>query len=154
MAIKVKIKKASNRFDKLIREIHEVNQQWVEVGHFQEQGDHYSGYGYAELAALYHRGEIANQPPRRVLDALAFSLGTLNTNIMARIRNHWLQKRNTKEMLEMVARYIAKKEYDLFGKVGPFMPADSTDTPLVEDGDLQASTAYRTSKDKTIKEIV
>jgi hypothetical protein len=155
MSYKVKVlKNKDSDFEKSIQKIIDVHNENVEVGHFEEQGVHYSGMTYPELLALHHRGIEGVFPPKQIITLLYFKLLSLDTPEVDEIKNQWLKNKDCKKLLENLGRYISKVEYDLFGRVSfPYMPPDATKTPLFETGDLRSKTAYKTSKDNKVKEI-
>lgn len=57
-----------DHLDNLEKRIRELQEAEIEVGYFQEQGNHYSGISYPDLIALHANGsEEMNMPSRDVM---------------------------------------------------------------------------------------
>lgn len=161
---RVKLKKVGNSFEKLLAPILSLENEKVEVGHFQEQGEHYSGYTYPELMKIHHYGmdptggvEI---PPRPVLDYLFFNNMDLQDPKIKRVMRAWGRRepseQSNAQLLEDLGKILAKKEKEIFGKTPPLIPnapGKNPSNPLILTGDLSERTAHRNTKSKTIKEV-
>ena len=148
--MKISIKKGSNRLDNMIAELMKADKQWVKVGHFQEQGMHYSGYSYVELLRRWHNADqyFKGSKPKRILVVTAFALRGLNLPSVSQVRDKWFADRDTKKMLERLGVIMRDIEMSLFGKINgtdmPKVPGEK-DTPLLETEDLKEHTTYKTS---------
>lgn len=146
------VKNRSGGYHKWVEKVKEVDEQWVEVGHFAEQGQHYSKLLYSELMALWHMGKVPNQPARMLMSVLYAKLQNLEHPTIRKARDEWKRTGNTNGLLDRMGRELRAMEKGLFGAVSEQMPPDSTGTPLVETGSLRDKTAYKTSKNSNIQE--
>lgn len=164
MRLKVKVKKVGNKFEQLSRGIKDLNNESVQVGHFDEQGKHYSGLTYPELMAV-HNNPVAHGldwPPRPVLDILAHKNRKLDSPQIKRILKKYSRLEpseiNNAMLLDEIGQFLREEEKKIFGsgELAPNSPVTvaqkGSNNPLIDTGDLRNKTAYRTSKDKTIKE--
>lgn len=164
MKLNIKVKKTGNMFEKLTKGISDLNNEKVQSGHFEEQGEHYSGHTYPELMALHHNpeGNGFDFPPRPVLDILFHRNENLDNPQIKTILNKYRKlepnEANNKLLLEELGKYLVKQEKEIFGSSALAPNAQSTidqkgkNSPLVDTGSLRDKVAYKTSKDKTIKE--
>jgi hypothetical protein len=162
--IKLKVKKKGNQLEKLVKNFHDLNGENVQVGHFASQGKHYSGYTYPELMALHHnpRTNGFDFPPRPVLDILFAKNLNLNSQgikrILSQYRKMELNQNANKFLLDAIGKYLRNQEKRIFGSSDLAPNAESTaerkgkNSPLIDTGDLRRKVAYRTSKNKEIKE--
>lgn len=157
------VRNKGKTLSKILRSVKALNNQKVEVGHFRSQGMHYSGMTYPELLLFWFVGVeepgIAGRIRQDVRSQFVFQY--FNSNrvnhdplIKAAIgdwsKNAMIRSNPTK-FLDTVGK-ILRDEYETTFNVrqGPFM--NGTVTPLFETGELAGTTAYRTSKSKTVKE--
>ena len=140
--MQVKVKKVSKRIDNRLKKAIEADKQWVEIGHFAEQGKHYSGRTYPELLAYWHRHPVF---PKMILVATSLALKNFKIKGLRVARDEWIQHLNTDKMLNKLGMIIKEVELSFFGKVGPYMSPDADRTPLVETHDLEDKTTYKTS---------
>lgn len=164
MRFKSKLKKVGNKFDKLVKGIKDLNNEKVQVGHFKEQGRHSSGLTYAELMALHNNPQASGKdwPRRPVLDILVHEHRNLNDPEIRRILAKYSSKeptpQNNEMLLEELGEFLRDEEKSIFGSSKLASNAPSTqeikgrNDPLVDTGDLRDRVAYRTSKNKEIKE--
>jgi hypothetical protein len=162
--IKLKVKKKGNQLERLVKSLHGLNGETVQVGHFSEQGKHYSGYTYPELMALHHnpRANGFDFPPRPVLDILFAKNLNLDSQgikrILSQYRKMELNENANNFLLDSIGKYLREQEKKIFGSSELAPNAESTqeqkgkNSPLIDTGDLRRKTAYRTSKNKEIKE--
>lgn len=158
----VRVKKTGRKSDKLLRNLQSLNNSSVEIGHFTEQGLHSSGLTYPHLLAVWDFGVVEGQEGVQRRPLLNFSFeqvqsGELtNSPEFKQAMNEWarnaLNTNADEELLDDVGKLARDKYKEVFGKIGRFMPPDSTGTPMFETGELKSATAYRTSKNKQIKE--
>lgn len=168
--MKVKVVKKGNDLEKLLKQIKDLDDEFVEVGHFLEQGQHPTAkMSYPSLMRLHHTGAHlksgAEIPPRPVLSILDFRLKGSSSFIKDAVLS-WSKKKATREsgtaLLNMVGEAVASMEKDIFGDTGSLEKnSDNTtkrvgvagpDAPLIDTGSLQGKVAYKTSRDNTIKE--
>lgn len=164
--MKVRMKKVGNKLEKLTKAFHDLNGEFVEVGHFKEQGQHSdTDLTYAELMAIHHNpvGNGLNWPPRPVLDILFFKNKNLDSPeikaILGRFRKKEPTPVNIAWLLKEIGQALGKKEKAIFGSgfLAPNSPITiakkGRNSPLIDTGELRSKVAYRTSKDKNIKEV-
>jgi hypothetical protein len=162
MGLKVKLVKKGSQFKKLIQQIHRLNNESVEIGHFKSQGEHESGFTYPELMALHHRGNPETPlPPRPVLAILFFRFRKLKTKAPAidRAFKAWGKRKSgdssDKILLNDIGEFFREEEKKIFGSstLAPnAVPPKAFNNPLIDTGDLKSKVAYKTSKDKQVKE--
>lgn len=161
--MQVTIKKRGKSLEKLIKNVKRLNGQSVQVGHFQEQGIHYSGMSYPELLQYWFVGvEVQGFAGRLRQDVRSqFIHDYFNSDKISKdpriteAINDWkreaLHRDNAKTMLDKVGRVLMTEYQQKFNvKQGPHM--NGTATPLYETGELASSTAYKTSKEGIVKE--
>jgi hypothetical protein len=151
-------------FEKLRQSIKALDNQTVKVGHFNEQGLHYSGMTYPQLLAFWFIGvEQSGSMGRLRQDVRGqFSFNYFISRQVARdpkmklALKKWAVKAtsgdNTASLLDDVGE-VLRREYSLTFNVneGPHMLG--TETPLFETGELAGTSAYKTSKSPKVKEL-
>lgn len=160
--MKITIKKKGKQLEKLLKNLQDLNNSSVEIGHFQSQGTHYSGMTYPELLQFWARGiEAEGVSGRLIQDARAqwvtedFLTHEVSRNLKIKTAlDKWyrnLDKSNpASDLLDEVGVTLREEYKDVFGIFkGPYMAG--TETPMLMTGDLKEHTAYKTSKDNTIK---
>lgn len=159
-----KIVRKGKKFDKLKRSIKNLNKEFVQVGHFGEQGVHYSGMTYPQLLAFWFIGVEQDGSMGRLRQDVRgqFTFDYFLRKQIARdpkmkaALNKWADRAlsgdNTATLLDDVGE-ILRREYALTFNVkqGPHMLG--TETPLFETGELAGTSAYKTSKSSKAKEI-
>lgn len=159
---KTRIKKTGSQSDKLIKELRNLDAQTVSFGHYESQGLHYSKLTYPALLSVWAVGG-----PQAIT-----GVGTgvvRNPRAAANVRmREWLRDAElrkafmrwmgtkpsattTRKLLNDFGAFLRDNYKEIFGRVGPFMPPDSTGTPMFEIGDLKNKTAYKTSLDRKPK---
>jgi len=158
--METKIIKKGKTFEKLLKAIRDLNKETIEVGHFAEQGNHYSKMSYPKLLEFwafgapsglgfvkqdvrkqfvhdYFMSRAIEKEPMYVASLKTWSKTTSNTN-------------STSLLLTQVGGLLKKRYMSEFDKrQGPFMMG--TVTPLFETGDLMRKTKFRTSKQTTLR---
>lgn len=135
-----------------------ISGEGVEVGHFQEQGEHYSGYTFVELMYYHHTGSDprGDQPvqPRPVLNFLRAFLNLSDPKYNRAIRN-WFKRPPSSashgKLLADIGALISEEEKAIFGNSALLTVTDNP-TPLVDTGDLRDKVAYKTSVNKVVVE--
>ena len=161
--LSVGVQKRGNRLQELTKQFHKIDGESVEVGHFEKQGKHPSGFTYAELMAIHHNGSnpsgTAPVPPRPVLDLLFFRNQNLSDPAFKQAFKEWrgrtLSARSNDILLEDIGRILRDKEKEIFGSsaLAPnAVPPKDRNEPLVATGDLKSKVAYKISTNKQIKE--
>ena len=161
--------KKNNLLDMLTQKVKELEQQTVEVGHFKEQGMHYSGYSYVELMELHAFGDGVKLPARPMLAVAKSKLkrSIRRSKPVKKALEQWARSksRNASSMvLEAVGETAAIMEKNIFGKTSAEIPANSPYTiakklgvkrnsPMKDTGSLKNKVAYRTSKRQSIREV-
>lgn len=149
-----------NQFDKLIKQVRNLNNESVKVGHFNSQGKHDSGMTYPELMALHHTGNPeANLPPRMVLAILFNKFRKLQAPEIRRAFKSWGNRKkgenSDRMLLNDIGSFLRDEEKKIFGSnvLAPnAVPPKNRNNPLIETGDLKSKVAYKTSIDKQVKE--
>ena len=149
----------------LKKKVRELENARVEVGHFKEQGQHYSGYTYPNLMRLHAAGELDKFPARPLLKVVKFQLSSeTKKESFRRYLDAWSKaigsQTSTTKLLTDIGEHVARFEKSLFGvpSVHISSNAPSTiaqkgkNTPLEDLGDLKGKVAHRNSTTKTIKE--
>lgn len=163
MSINAKVKKTGSQFQKLVQQVKKLHNDSVEVGHFKSSGLHYSGFTYAELMAIHHNGGNPNGsvplPPRPVLDILFFKNQRLTDPKFKAAFKAWGKRKSSDAsdamLLEDIGKILRDKEKQIFGSsdlIPNKVPPKSKNSPLIERGDLVSKVAYKTSRDKQVKE--
>ena len=161
--MEVKVQKNRNRLQELVKGLQKLDKDFVEVGHFKEQGTHYSGFSYPKLMEIHHNGGntagSSPLPPRPVLDILFFRNRNLTDMMFKRAFKAWggrtLGTRSNGILLEDLGKVLQDKERKIFGSsdLAPnAVPPKNRNEPLVATGDLRSKVAYRTSTSRKIKE--
>lgn len=152
----------NNRLDKIVKQLKSLANDEVQVGHFQEQGLHYSGFSYPELMAFHHTGGDPNNGspviPRKLLDILWARHRNLEKNpqikaAFTRWRKRPLSEESNKKLLDEIGRVIAKLEKAMFGDPLALPTNGSNLSPLVDTGDLRDHTAYKTSRNPKARTV-
>ena len=161
--MKVSVKKTGKTSDKLLKTLRDLNNESVSVGHFKEQGTHGdSDLTYPELLAIWATGQaygnegIIKNPKANFMLSLQRGDVTKSSEFKAAMRK-WaknaLQTSSNVPLLDAIGKLTVDQYREVFGIVGPFMPSKgSNTTPMLDTHELAMATAYRTSKNKTIKE--
>lgn len=154
MSITYKVVSKGNQFEEVMRKIAAVDGENVEVGHFAESGNHYSGFTYPQLMEIHHFG-LLGHVSRPVLDVLFHKYFNMNNpKVVAAIRD-WGNEPPTpaslSKMLNMLGEVLVEAEKGIFGDPVALGPVTTNPTPLDLKGKLKEHTSYRTSIDKTIK---
>jgi hypothetical protein len=160
MALKVSLKKQGNQLEKLSQQLLSLNNAFVEVGHFSSQGKHASGFTYPELMAIHHAGNPETDlPARPVLDILFFRRRKLTAPVLRRAFKLWKGRKpgngSDGMLLDDIGKFFREEEQKIFGSpslVPNAVPPKESNNPLVDTGDLKSKVAYRTSKNKQVKE--
>jgi hypothetical protein len=163
VALKPSLKRVGNKFQKLVQQIQKLDKESVEIGHFKESGVHSSGFTYAELMAIHHNGGNPTGsvplPPRPVLTILHARNLKLTDPAFKHAFNSWVQRKpsDTSDnlLLEEIGRILRDKEKKIFGSsdlTPNAVPPKTSNRPLIETGELRSKVAYKTSKNKQVKE--
>lgn len=144
--------------------VKELGNSRVEVGHFEEQGKHSSGYSYVELMKMHHYGHNPEGaqpfPERPLIDYFYFKNLELQDPRINQAILAWCKTSPTKEsnikLLDTIGGIMAAKEKELFGQSPPLAPnaeSKGKNSPLVDSGELREKTAHRNSITNQIKEV-
>ncbi len=162
--VKVRVRKTGKKTEALIKSLEQLDDSTVQVGHFASQGTHSdSGLTYPELMALWHVGRVGGHEGVKRSPLMNFNFTELvskklsNSPEFIAAMQRWssgvLRASSDDELLEAIGKLTAEQYQAVFGVTGPYMPPDSTDTPMLETGELKSAVAYRTSKNNQIKEV-
>ncbi len=160
MSLKVSLKKQGNQFEKLIKQIQNLNNESVQIGHFEKQGKHESDFTYPELMSIHHKGNPETSlPARPVLDILFFRHKKLKASPMQVAFKKWGKRKSgnkaDKLLLNDIGEFLRDEEKKIFGSGGLVpnaVPPKDRNNPLIDTGDLKSKVAYKTSLDKRVKE--
>ena len=162
-----KITKKNGSTRKKILNVLKHDNTFVEVGHFEAQGMHPTiNKSFVDIMKLHHNGGSVSgsipNPPRPVLDILNFRAPNLlrSPKLLEEGKTILKSGDSSDRMLSSIGKSLVISEKSIFGDPTVLHPnAEKTiiqkhgaDTPLVETGVLRNKVAYRTSKNKTIKE--
>ncbi len=161
--IKTRVRRRGKEANRIATQLNSLNNASVSVGHYQEQGKHHSGFSYPELMAIHHNGGNpsgnAPLPPRPVLDILKFRNQKLSDPLFKKAVKAWGMRTPSPSsnaiLLDEIGKILRAKEKAIFGSsaLAPnAVPPKSSNTPLVDTGQLRSKVAYRTSISKQVKE--
>lgn len=161
--MKATVVKRGKTLEKALKNINRLNGEFVEVGHFNSQGKHYSGLTYPELLLYWFIGVdipgIAGKVRQDVRSQFVhdyFLTGKLKGDpVIDKAIKQWFKEAfkrdNAKTLLSTIGQHLMKKyESEFNQRQGPHMLG--TATPLYETGELAESTGYRTSRNTSVKE--
>lgn len=131
------------------------NKICVEIGHFEDQGKHYSGYSYPELMAFHNKEdgfENSHVPPRPILDITKFRVDNATGEVFTgldKVFASGLSKRSLKSYMKLIGKRIKDIEQDVFGTHE--LPANAevtivlkgSDKPMIDQGDLKNKVEVR-----------
>lgn len=137
--------------------------QRVEVGHFEASGRHTkTGLSYPHMMAIFHFGFAG--PRRSPLTSLVFQTAGKSNIRFTRAFKAWgdskLTSNSHEELLSEIGRYLANKEFEIFGVVSPEMPATTSpkdvgikgpNAPLVDSGELRSKIRHKNTISNTLK---
>ena len=166
MSITVKAREVGNTTEKLRKGLRDLSTSKVSVGHYESQGMHSSGMSFVDLLNLWSQGVIFESEDRggyvvRQDVRKQFIMDYVKTNKLSRDKKvdaailKWgqtLDKQTaTADLLDSIGEVLRSEYKDKFNNVAsPFM--DATSTPLFETGELASATAYKHTKNNTVKE--
>lgn len=130
------------------------------VGHFDDQGKHYSGMTYPELMQVHHFG--IDVPVRQVLTFVADHVGTYKKSYFSKVEGLFAKpytKKAVKELLGDVGEAIKRTEQNIIGSTPPLVPLSketlrirasqgrgTENTPLEDTGELKENVEVRFKK--------
>ena len=136
----------------------DLSKEHVAVGHFQSQGKHTTGLYYTEMMNGYAVGGLGDYEVRNPMAIIKsrpsdFIKGdTIESKLKEFIGRAVREKgmspdKASQAFLKGVGIEVRENYRKLFNKISfPYMPPDSSNTPLWETGELASKAAYRTSK--------
>lgn len=151
----MKVVQTGNTIDKLLKSMQTEFE--VEVGHFQDQPTHYSGYTNPELMA-FHNKDSADDfdndhvPSRPILDITKFRVDEDIKRVLSGVEKLYTKptRGNVKSYMQSVGKKIQLIEQDVFAKPpltknSEYTVAlkDGRDTPMVDSGDLMGAIEVR-----------
>jgi len=165
-----KLVKKGRGLENLLKQLKDLEKESVEIGHFQEQGQHTgSKMSYPGIMRLHHTGATIKTtgvviPPRPILSILEFRLQGSGPQLKQAVKD-WAKKSLSREsslnLLEDIGKSVVVMEKDIFGDPSLLTPnsentrkrvgVDGPDAPLVDTGSLRDKVAYRTTIDNTVK---
>lgn len=156
----VKVKRGSS-LSKKLKHLKTIHNQSVAIGHFEDQGKHYSGLSYVDLMKFHHDGDGQTVPRRPVITILENfrTRKALNSATTNSLLNKFVGgELSAQQVLTGIGKQVAKEEKKIFGDKGSLagntpntIAVKGADSPLVDTGDLRDAVSYRTSITKTIE---
>lgn len=139
----------SGGFSKFLKDVQEGGDESVEVGWFKEQGQHYSGLSYPDLAKVHRNG--VQVPKRDVLGLLLFLHSPKNDPKVKSLLRKWLRKREftAKDLFLALGRRERRLLMSVFGH--PQLGITNNPTPLVDTGDWKSKTVFKVSGDGRLR---
>jgi hypothetical protein len=138
-----------------------LHKQKVEVGHFQEQGNHSTaGISYVEMMKKHHTGyefDGHRVPSRMIRDVFGHTIGGDMKGVIKSHFMQWGKVPNTHGsrmlLLTGIGKDMREREKSIFGVPSSKIISNSPVTeaikghnsPLVDSGELMEATAYKTS---------
>lgn len=152
----IKIKRGKS-VDTLLKNSKAMNKEWVQVGHWTEQGVHYSGMTYVELLEYWAAGDggvVQDVRSQFIFDQINNKDLERNSKLIDAL-TQWVRQTTSRNpnnaLIESLGQTIREEYVNTFNdRQSPYM--NGTETPLFETGDLANATGYKTSVNKTIKE--
>lgn len=153
---KIKITKQFDKYKEVLNKLNALNGEGVEVGFFDEQGSHTSGYTFPELAVIHESGQGVTK--RSFMDMI------LGVNITGGDKSPIGQKAKMSMMdyLRLDSKTTAEAALNKIGEeylshVDDVMgterlPVTTNPTPLIDTRELNEHFAYRNTISKEIKE--
>ena len=154
--MEAKIVKKGKTLEKMLASIKSLNGQNIKVGHFREQGKHYSGMSYPALLKFWAFGVSGiKQDVRQQFVHDYFMSRAVEKDVMYILPLQAWSKNiadpnSTGKLLAQVGRLLADRYKLRFNeRKGPFMLG--TITPLYETDDLQNKTRFKTSLNSSLQ---
>lgn len=156
--MKAKIVKKGKQTEKLLKKLNLKSS--VQVGHFQDQGQHYSEMSYPELMKLHHVGTGTGPgeiPARPILDILDFRVAQNKRKAFFGVKTVFKEadyKYSVRKYLLKVGERLRKMERAIFGdtaalagnKPKTISMKQGKNTPLIDTGDLKSKIEVRFKK--------
>lgn len=152
--------------EKKLKNLRKAHNHHVDIGHFIESGEHYSGFTFPDLMKLHHRGVPGHFPPRPVLEILRINyLNILSHPDIVRLMERY-SKANFSEqalidLLQGVGKVLGEEEVEIFGSNKLAMNAPETramkggiNLPLIMTEDLVRETSYKDSVTHTRRKVL
>ena len=166
MSFNIKVKEVGNGTEKYLKELKELRDSKVSVGHFASQGMHSSGMTFVELLNLWSQGVvfeaedrggyIVRQDVRKqfIQDYVQTNKINKDKRVEAALQA-WVINADksdaTRVLLDAIGKILREEYKSKFNtRASPYM--DATITPLFETGELASVTAYKHTKDNIVKE--
>mgnify|MGYP003672850170 FL=1 len=163
--LKAKItRKKNGKIDKLLKSLNTLNSNNLQVGHFAISGKHPSDpdLTYPQLLELWAHGAIQEGVIKNPLAAFKHNQiknkGFLKNPKVKAVYRKWSKSLTTgraSEAFLIELGTVLRDEYaNTFGKSGYLMPiVGNNKTPLVDKGDLQGATAFKSSINNNVDEV-
>lgn len=148
---------------KLLKNLKDLDNQKIEVGHFAAQGSPSSNpdISYPDLLNIWHLGAaqgsygVVKSPLYAFINSYINS-GEFSRNVVIRrVFKDWAKVSTTSNtstsLLSNLGEALMNEYYKVFGRVGQLMPPNSKGKAMDWTGDLKSKVAFRTSKEPTIK---
>jgi len=164
MKITASIQKGKTKdLDKLAKKFKELQNQYVEIGYFDNEMHSEAEMSYASLMTILEFGSPENNIPARYpFHQVAHTkLPSDNAGVKKAIKDHLkniMGKSDSSDLLAYIGKYYQKELKAIFGdtsRLEPNAPATvaikGRNEPLVDTQELRDNLGYRTSKEKDIK---
>lgn len=157
------VTKKNGKTQKILKNLKTLSKNNLQVGHFKESGKHgNSDLTYPELLKIWElglvqEGVIKNPLKQFYFDTISNNKFLKDPSVRTQYKkflNGLLDPNASKVFIEEVGKVLRKEYSNVFGVTGRFMPpvGDNT-TPMLDTGELKSATSYKTSFDKTVKEV-
>ncbi len=157
-------RKKNGPTENLIRNLKDLNNQKIEVGHFAAQGSVTSNpnISYPDLLQIWHLGAAQGSYGVVKSPLYAFINSYLNSGefsrdvVIRRVFKDWAKVSTTpntsSSLLSNLGEALMNEYYKVYGRVGQLMPASSRGKAMDWTGELKSKVSFRTSKSPIIKE--
>lgn len=149
--MKVKLKKVSNQFDKIVKKLMDSSGHNVQIGWFAEQGLHGpSGMPFTRLAAIHHNG--INVPKRPILSVVANLRDPPknSANVKRILKQFILNPQEPDKVFDELGKHYVRIVKSYFGS-SYLHPTEHNPNPLIDTGEFKRNTAYKTSISGQVK---
>jgi hypothetical protein len=138
-----------DRFSKFLNRLDSASKDSVDIGWFAEQGYHYSGLSYPDLAQVHFNG--LSVPKRDILGVALFLHNPATDRDLKNIIKSWIGEESGRseelyEAIGMLEKHNVKKSFG-----SPVLGVTNNPTPLLDTGDWKENTRYKVESKGTLK---
>lgn len=167
MAIKARLQKKGNSFEKLLESVKALAKEKVKIGHFKSQGlVPETNFTFPMLMAYHHTGDPRKFIPARPVLTVVFH-GSKPTTVPAvrRAMRTWGRRTTApaaaKKLLDSIGRAYVKEIRNVFGNSAVIAANAAVtqalkggrNTPMIDTGVTRAKVSYKTTIDNVVKRI-